>query len=153
VDARGRLVGAAHRQPHRTELGLDAAAIGFGVGQGLVARCLVGDRGELAVLRDPIEVGEAGALRRKRRRDARVARALVAHQLVGPLLQGVVGVVGLPLDHGGGLLLVARRRRQRAVEGVGVRRLRERAGRCDQQSGDDHYDTFHSLTSSVPGLT
>ena len=80
---------------HRPELGLHARAVLFG---GLEQRLpLVCRRLELHVLRDAIQVAEAGALERKRLLPG-LSGPVVANQAVGALLQRVVREVGLPLD-------------------------------------------------------
>src|SRR5439155_15162487 len=119
------LVGGVHRQPDRTVLRLHARAILLGgIDRGLT-RGLVGGRFELAILRDAIQVREAGALHRERLL-ARIARAVVADHLVRALLNRLVGVVGLPLDDRGAFLHVAWRGHERALDAFRVRWLRER---------------------------
>ena len=65
-----------------------------------IAACLRGfiQHGlKLPVLRDPVQIANAGALHGERRA-SRLAGAVVTDQAVGAFLNGVVGAVGLPLD-------------------------------------------------------
>src|SRR6478672_3408158 len=71
-----------------------------------------------------------------------VAGSVVAHELVGALAQGVVGVVGLPLDDRGAFLQLARRGSERPLDGF-VRSLRTRA-RCNRHDTEDEQNyAFH----------
>src|SRR5262245_628189 len=130
-----------HRQPHRTELRFDARAVFLRrVDRGL-PRGPVGDRLELAILGDAIEVGETGALHGERLLSG-IAGSVVAHELVGALAQGVVGVVGLPLDDRGAFFHLARRGSERPLDGF-VRSLRLGAWcDCDDTEDEQNY-AFH----------
>ena len=128
VDVGMVLVGTAHREPHRAELRLHASAVRFSGFDHLLALGLVGHRLELAILRDPIEIRDARALDGERL-TPRFTGSVVAGQAIGALLQRLVGVVGIPLDDRGFLAHLPRRRGERALDGVGRRRLCKRAAR------------------------
>src|SRR4029453_8211942 len=96
---------------------------------------------EPARLGDPIEVGETGALHGEPLLSGS-GGSVVAHELIGALAQGVVGVVGLPFDDGGAFFHLARRGSERPLDGF-VRSVRLGAWcDCDDTEDEQNY-AFH----------
>jgi hypothetical protein len=96
----------------RPVLGLHARAVLFRRRQHGLS--LVAHRLELEVLRNALQVADAGALDGERLL-RRLSRSVVADQAVRPFSQRVVGEVRLPPDHRCLVALVRRRCEQRLV--------------------------------------
>ena len=145
-----RLIGAVHVIPHRSVFGFDPGSVRLGRIQRLLSGVFVGHRFELPVLSDPIQVSDAGALHREWLA-AGLSGPIVAKQPIGALLQSLVCVIGLPLNHCRPVPHLARRGGQGPLNAF-RRRLRDGTCRYDQhvESGRNH--VLHCVTSRLTAL-
>jgi hypothetical protein len=93
----------------------------------------VGDRFELLVLRDALEIGEGRALHGERL-FVGPARLVVADERISAFPQRLVGEVRLPFDHRRALFHRTRRRTQGLLDRILGWRLRDRDGGDRQQA-------------------
>ncbi|HAC05763.1 MAG TPA: hypothetical protein EYM78_03070 [Gemmatimonadetes bacterium] len=145
MGACARHIRTGHGDEHRTVRHLSPCAVRLGGPDHGRLRITVG-RGspEAPVLRNAVEVRQVGALHGKR--PATTLRGpVVTNQLVGTLLEGLVCVVGIPLDDRGAFPCPCRRRRQRHVD-----RALRLCARCDrEQAGDGKDEALHCVPPLV----
>src|SRR5579885_1854631 len=129
------LVRPVHVIPNGAELRLHASAVRLGRIERFLPGLAIRHRFELAILRDAIEIADAGALHGERLA-SRLARSIVTEQAICALLQGVVSAVSLPLHDGGALTKLAGSGGKRALNRL-FRGLGESAraySDCDEEN-------------------